>query len=317
MRWISEEQYEELMRTEAEPYLDGRRETGFDERVLGQPIYFEHYRADSPRGVIVVSHGFTESVRKFREAIYYMLQAGYEVWGLDHRGHGRSYRPNDNPYVVHAEHFEDYVKDLRHLVEYRVRPAAGALPLYLYCHSMGGCVGARLMEDCPGMFQKAVLSAPMLGLRFGKVPLPAVSVLMWGKGLGSKGSAPVTPVDALKEESYAESPANSEPRFRYYRERKLEDRQIQTCMASTNWVREAIRACVRVTSPFETAKIRTPILLLQAGRDTYVDNRAQELFVSRVRGSELVRFPELKHELYMSDLTDLIPYWERIFDFLG
>ena len=65
MRWIPEEDYEQIMKTEVEPWLAARRETGFDERVKGQPIYFEHYRADAPRGVIVLSHGFTESVRKF------------------------------------------------------------------------------------------------------------------------------------------------------------------------------------------------------------------------------------------------------------
>ena len=82
MHWITEENYAQLMQTEAEPYLAARRETGLDSRVEGEAIYFEHYRADAPKGVIVISHGFTESVAKFTESIYYMLQAGYEVWGF-------------------------------------------------------------------------------------------------------------------------------------------------------------------------------------------------------------------------------------------
>ena len=88
MRWITEENYAEQMRSVAEPYVAERTEAGFFERVQGEPIYFEHFRADSPKAVIVISHGFTESIRKFTESVFYMLQAGYEVWGLDHRGHG-------------------------------------------------------------------------------------------------------------------------------------------------------------------------------------------------------------------------------------
>ena len=125
MRWITEEHYQEIMQSEVEPYLAERRDTGFDERVPGQPIYYEHYRADSPKGVIVISHGFTESITKFAESIYYMLQAGYEVWGVDHRGHGRSFRANANHLVVHVDRFEDYVEDLRHLTETLVNPPPG------------------------------------------------------------------------------------------------------------------------------------------------------------------------------------------------
>ena len=154
MRWITEENYAQQMREIAEPYVEERKEAGHFERVHGEPIYFEHFKADEPKAVIVISHGFTESIRKFTESVYYMLQAGYEVWGLDHRGHGRSFRQNDNPYVVHVERFEDYVLDLVYLTESKVRPAAGSLPVYLYCHSMGGCIGAWTIESYPKLFDK-------------------------------------------------------------------------------------------------------------------------------------------------------------------
>ena len=115
MDWIKEDNYAEVMRTKVEPYVAQRKESGFFERVKGQPIYYEHFHTDTPKGVIVISHGFTESIQKFTESIYYMLQAGYEVWGMDHRGHGKSFRHNDNPYVVHIDHFSSYTEGLRYL----------------------------------------------------------------------------------------------------------------------------------------------------------------------------------------------------------
>lgn len=316
MHWMTEDNYAQLMQSEAEPSLTARRETGLDRRMPGQAIYFEHYRADAPKGVIVISHGFTESITKFAESIYYMLQAGYDVWGMDHRGHGRSFRINDNPYVVHADSFRDYVLDLQHLTETRIKPAAGGLPVYLFCHSMGGCVGALTMERFPELFSKAVLSSPMLGLSFGKLPLHAVYAVMSVQGLSTKGQGPASPVEAFPEERFEDSAATSESRFRYYYEKRLADANLQTCAASTNWVREAIHACSLARSVLYTAKLRAPVLLFQAGKDTFVKNSSQDVFASRVKKCRLVRVPEARHEIYMSRDEVLFPYWEQIFAFL-
>ncbi len=317
MRWIQDENYAQQMQNEVEPYLAARRETGLDERVQGQPVCFEHYRADAPKGVIVISHGFTESIAKFAESIYYMLQAGYEVWGLDHRGHGRSFRANDNPYVVHVDRFEDYVEDLRHLTEKRVKPAAGDLPIYLFCHSMGGCVGAWTIEQYPELFRKAVLSSPMLGLSFGKIPVPVAYAFATLKGLGEKGKEPLSPVTAFPKETYEDSASNSRPRFDWYYEKKLASVKLQTCAGSTRWGREAIRATWHVTSPKQIARIRIPVLLFQAEKDSYVRNDAQDAFAAKAPTCELVKLPGLRHELYMNGGEGLREYWEKIFAFLG
>ena len=317
MRWIQDDNYAQQMQNEVEPYLAARRETGLDERVQGQPVCFEHYRADAPKGVIVISHGFTESIAKFVESIYYMLQAGYEVWGLDHRGHGRSFRANDNPYVVHVDRFEDYVEDLRHLTEKRVKATAGELPIYLFCHSMGGCVGAWTIEQYPELFRKAVLSSPMLGLSFGKIPVPVAYAFATLKGLGEKGKEPLSPVTEFPKETYEDSASNSRPRFDWYYEKKLASVKLQTCAGSTRWGREAIRATWHVTSPKQIARIRIPVLLFQAEKDSYVRNDAQDAFAAKAPTCELVKLPGLRHELYMNGGEGLREYWEKIFAFLG
>lgn len=318
MRWITEENYAEQMRLYAEPYVDARMESGYDERIPGEPIYYEHYRCDEPKGVIVISHGFTESIRKFTESVYYMLQAGYEVWGLDHRGHGRSFRHNSNPYVVHVEHFEDYVLDLVHLTETRVIPAAGELPVFLYCHSMGGCIGAWTIESYPTLFKKAVLSSPMLGLSFGKIPVPVMYVAASIKGMGEKRKEPLNPIDSFPEEGDFENSCDSSRcRYDYYFSKRKADKALQTQDPSINWGKQSVRACARVTSKKQTARITIPVLLIQAGNDTVVKNESQDLFVSRVKDCGFYQVPGMKHELYMTDSEVLIPYWEKVFSFYG
>ncbi len=318
MRWITEENYAETMRTVVEPYVEARMKSGYDERIPGEQIYYEHFKADEAKGVIVISHGFTESVKKFTESIYYMLQAGYEVWGVDHRGHGRSKRHNENPYVVHIEHFQDYVLDLVHLTKTLVKPAAGDLPVYLYCHSMGGCVGAWTIESYPDLFDKAVLSSPMLGLSFGKIPVPVVYIGASIKGMGEKRKNSLQPVDSFQEEpDFLNSCDSSECRYLYYFDKRKNDLALQTSAPSINWGKQSVKACARVTSKAQTAKIQIPVLLFQAGADTVVKNASQDLFASRTKGCELVRIPGMKHELYMTDSEVLIPYWEKIFAFFG
>ena len=318
MRWITEENYEEVMQTVVEPYLAERRTEGYDERVPGQPIYYEHFTTETPKGVIVISHGFTESVKKFYESIYYMLQAGYEVFGIDHRGHGRSYRHNQDLLVVHVEHFRDYVLDLKHLVDTVVKPATGSLPLYLYCHSMGGCVGAWIIEDYPELFNKAVLSSPMLGLGFGKIPTPVVYAVASLKGMGAKKVLPMNPQAGFATEpDFENSCDSSECRYLYYHKKRLADELLQTQAPSINWGKESVKATKRVTSKHWTGRITIPVLLCQAGADTVVKNESQDLFASRTPHCELYKVPGMKHELYMTDSEVLITYWEKVFKFLG
>ncbi|MER2151605.1 MAG: alpha/beta hydrolase [Candidatus Limivicinus sp.] len=316
MHWIQEENYENDMAELVEPYLAARRETGFNERVIGQPIYFEHYRADEPKGVIVISHGFTESMRKFAESVYYMLQAGYDVWGVDHRGHGQSWRENENPYVVHVSRFKDFVLDLRHLVERRVLPQAKGLPLYLYCHSMGGCIGAWLIEEYPTMFRKAVLSSPMLGLSFGKTPLPIVYAAASLKGIGDRKKEPLEAVSSFEKADFENSCDSSRCRYDYYYRKRLEEPFLQTSKPSIGWGKEAVKACHRVMSRKQTERITIPVLLFQAGAETVVKTESQEQFASLVPSCRFECIPGMKHELYMTDSPVLIPYWETIFAFL-
>ena len=294
MQWIRETDYALDMKEKAEPYVAQRRTPGTVERIKGQPVYYEYFRADREKGVIVLSHGFTESVKKFTESIYYMLQAGYSVWGVDHRGHGRSFRSNDNPYVVHVEHFEDYVQDLRYLTETLV-----------------------VIEQYPALFTKAVLSSPMLGLSF-SLPTPVMFTAASLMGLGKRKRQPLSPVKSFPDKpDFEHSCDSSECRYIYYFNKQLQDKALQTRSPSIGWGLEAVKACARVTSEKQTGHIRIPVLLFQAGDDTVVKNFSQVLFASRVPTCEMSVVPCRKHELYMTDSDVLIPYWERIFSFLG
>ena len=217
--------------------------------------------------------------------------------------------------MVHVEHFRDYERDLVYFTENLVKPASHDLPLYLYCHSMGGCIGAEVIEDNQHLFDKAVLSSPMLGLTFGRVPVPVVYAAASIIGIGERRKNPFGSDGSFNPEpDFENSAGNSRCRYEYYFKKTLNDPHLQTCSPSIQWGKQAARACSYVMSKADL--VRIPVLLFQAGADTIVKNSAQDLFADW-SDCELCQIPDRKHELYMMDSEDLIPYWEKIFAFWG
>ena len=90
MEIIHENEYVYKMNDEIEPYLATHRQEGYvpgaedhlhrkDTGIVGK-INVQRYLAEKPKGVIIISHGFTEAAPKYDEMIYYFLKAGYHVY---------------------------------------------------------------------------------------------------------------------------------------------------------------------------------------------------------------------------------------------
>ena len=148
---ISEEKYEEMMQRTVEPYLGKIVEAGYE-----NGLYYEFYRQQECKATIVICYGYTESCVKYHELIYYMHQMGYQVIIWDVRGHGKSLRETDDLKMVHIGDFSQYVSDMHHMIQKIAVPKSQGKPLYLYAHSMGGCISTLYLEEYPGVIAKAV-----------------------------------------------------------------------------------------------------------------------------------------------------------------
>ena len=164
---IHEEEYAEQMRMTVLPYLSARCRETWIPCIQGKEkekrIHIKRYLADQPRGVAVISHGFSESARKYQEIIYYFLKEGYHVYLPEHCGHGLSYRFAEDPSLVHVDHWSRYSRDFLR-VSRLIRKAHRNLPMYLFAHSMGGAVAAIAAARDPYMYKKVILSSPMIRL---------------------------------------------------------------------------------------------------------------------------------------------------------
>lgn len=316
-KMLEEAHFEEQMRTVVEPALGVIRKEG-KLSVEGGELYYELYPQKDRAPVVVICHGFSESAEKYREFIYYLYQAGYQIAIWDQRGHGKSFRQGENPDVVHVEDFEDYVKDLHTFVEQVVRSLAGGMPLYLYAHSMGGCVGARYLESYPEDFDKAVLNAPMLAIRLGGCPaLAAKAICAVAKSMGRGKKRLFTHGEFDPEEPFSASCADSQARHVYYQEIRCKNRCYQTSSASYSWAGGAIRAGEKAVKRKNAALVGIPVLLCQAGKDGQVKSAPQRKFIRRIQKGRLERYPHTKHEIYRAENAVLEPYMEKIVEFYG
>ena len=314
---IREDEHTIRMHEIAEPYIRDRREIRTLYRERNHPINCVRYTPDNPQAVIVLSHGFLESVKKYREMIYYFLHGGFVVYAFDHSEHGKSYRLTDDLSKVHVDDWHRWCDDLIYVAQF-TRKAYPDLPLYLYGHSMGGGIGAAVLCLVPDLFSRAVLSSPMIRPQTGGVPWCLTRLLCnLTCAIGRKENyAPANyPYDS--NEPFADSASLSEERFEYYMEQRRNDPLYQMSGATWGWLQNAVRMNTFIQKT-GWKEIRCPVLLFQADDEQRVVNSQQDLFIKKISANcdaRLIHMPETKHEIFNSHDDVIVRYLDEIFKF--
>jgi alpha-beta hydrolase superfamily lysophospholipase len=120
-------------------------------------IHTRSWEVDGARGGVVLVHGYGEHVGRYEHVARALNDAGWNVYGLDHAGHGRS----EGERVLIPD-FTPLVEDV-HAVVRRAAEATMGLPMTMIGHSMGGGIAARYAELHPGEVAALVLSGPVIG----------------------------------------------------------------------------------------------------------------------------------------------------------
>ena len=315
-----DEDFPEFYENVITPLMDSVQKTGTIKTKKGTRLQYYFYPAENPRGTVVVFHGFSEYGKKFLETSYYFRQEGFNVCLFDHRGHGYSTRdiPEDLS-KVYISDFDIYVSDAKDLLEQIVIPESKDLPLVLFAHSMGGCIGVRFLETYPEYFDTAVLNAPMLEIELGNYPGFIASAIANGAvlfGMEEKyvpGHTAYNPEEEFKpEDEYLYSKTRN---YEIYKQRK-QDVMYQTNGATYKWLSESMKATKEALKKQNTQKIRIPVLLFQADHDVYVRPEGQNKLQRAVSSLQLVFCPGTLHEMYLGPDDFLTAYYSTIFNFI-
>ena len=262
----------------------------------GLKIAYKIFRVPHAKANIVISSGRTESMVKYKELVYDLMQNGYSVYILDHRGQGFSSRTLANPQIGHVENFYDYVDDLKFFVENFVPKKPKCI---LLAHSMGGAIASLYVEQYRDDFDALVLSSPMhepLVLREGLTSRVCSSLQERQKNLHEfvLGTAKSDILETTFEQNDL---THSKIRFEIMQKEYAKNPTIRIGGMSKQWLREA---CKWSRKSQEMAhKIKIPVLLFEAENDTAVTARGHYNFCSRVKQCSLVHIRGAYHELFI------------------
>lgn len=283
----------------------------------GTPLYCERYVKEGSRGNIVIVHGFSEFAEKYKEMIWYYLALGLNVFIYDQRGHGLSGREVSDPDLIHVSAFDDYVKDLKTVIDRQVLPHGSGLPVYLFSHSMGGAVVALYLLQHPAAVQKAVLSSPMIAPKTMHIPVAVVkrATRQCARRDGWEARFPYTRgFDA--DVDFADALDGCKARFRSALELRIKHPEYRCSCATNRWMLESLRVKDRILNRKQAAGVRAEVLILSAGEETVVKNRLSKRFSRMLQRCRYVTVPNTKHNIFAASGQVLEDYYRVVFDFL-
>ena len=295
---VSEEGFARAMAKEVWPHFNAG-EFGTFTGQGGVEIAFAKFEIARERGALVIVPGKSESYIKYVELIYDLRACGYSLYLFDHRGMGFSGALLDgDPDKTHVECFDYYVADLHAFVAGVVNARSHDRRVVLG-HSMGGTVALLYMAEHPGVFDGAILSAPMLEIMTDPLPVPvAYALSALGTWLGREG-AYCPGRGPWEDRSYSAAALTGSPARWALWEKLTIPAHALTGMggATLGWLREALRGARRARSC--APLIQIPVLQLQAGIETMVAPGKQSEACAAMPGCERIHFGEARHEILM------------------
>lgn len=95
---------------------------------------------DKPLGYLHIVHGMTEHIGRYDRFMRDMAEAGYICFGYDNLGHGNTVKSDSElGYIAKRDGWRYLAADVGRFAE-AVRKEYGALPYYLFGHSMGSFI---------------------------------------------------------------------------------------------------------------------------------------------------------------------------------
>lgn len=258
-------------------------------------IYWQAWLPDGePRAAVVLSHGVSEHSARYQHVGEALTEAGYALYALDHRGHGRSEGDRAN-----IERLDSLVADLLTLVQMATE-RQGAKP-FLLGHSMGGAVAIAFALQHQETIAGLLLSAPA-------VDTSAAGPVTLALGRLTSTIAPNLGVFPVDPEGVSRDPEV----VRAY----VEDPLVFHKKLPARTVSEIASFANRV--PDEAARITLPLLVMHGSADPIIPVDAGRMVEERAGSADkkLIVYDGLYHEILNEPeqeqvLADLIDWLNR------
>ena len=280
------------------PSLDQWSQSSYFKGEKGLKIYYRIYgKKQAHTTPVIIVPGFTESSIKYLEVAYDLIQHSFSpIYVIDHRNQGASERAVKKD-IGYVEDFSFYLKDLQHFIDNIVKVNHPHQKPYLLAHSMGGLISLLYLQNNPTAIDSAVLSSPLMRIKFSKAREGFISVFSFFYfSVFKKSSFSMK----YKKTSVEFNPKNNIThdidRFQFNKWLDL-SQDIYINRISLNWTKEAIKNKYTVTD--KTYKIKTNVLILTAEKESIVDNKATQKVCKKITSCSSIPIAKAKHEILM------------------
>jgi len=276
-------------------------------------------RQENKNGTVVLLNGRREFMEKYVETIAMLNERVYDVFSLDWRGQGGSGRLLQNRHKGIIESYDSYLSDLNFFIQDVVRPRA-ILPLIVIAHSMGGHIVLRYLQQNPQLFDRAVLVSPLIDITASRVSrklfhLMARLMIKMGRarsyiiGSGDHTAA---------EGQFKANNRRTSDRRRFMIETRIlsETPELALGGVTYGWLGATLESIDILMKPGFAEKIYTPILMISAGADRVVSNKAQQSICSVMPACRLRIFPDARHEVLNETDAVLQRFWQAFDEFV-
>lgn len=114
----------------------------------GTKIYYKFNDVANEKATIVVNHGLLEHSGRYDYVTYRLNMAGFDVYRMDHRGHGQSAAPYNNVKKGNVDNFNLLVDDINQVVK-MARGTAHGKKVIMLGHSMGAIATQHYVTKYP------------------------------------------------------------------------------------------------------------------------------------------------------------------------
>ncbi len=135
------------------------------QNAAGLNLHVNHWPIESPRAVIALVHGHGEHTGRYGHFAAWYNAHGVAVIGYDQQGHGKTEGPRG-----HAKNADAMVDDIGLLLR-ETRQRYPGVPVFLYGHSMGGCLSLTYTLRHKPVIAGLIVTGPQIRLAFQPSPL--------------------------------------------------------------------------------------------------------------------------------------------------
>ncbi|MBL9018884.1 MAG: lysophospholipase [Myxococcales bacterium] len=232
----------------------------------------------TPKGVVVVTHGYAEHCGRYHEVCHVIVNAGWAALTYDCRGHGKS--PGPRGFI---DRFDTYATDLHAMIAAAKKLVPETAPVVLLGHSHGSLITLyALASDNPPKVRSAIVASPYLGI---KLAVPAWKKLL--ARVASRVAPRLNQPNGIKAEHLTDDLA---------KRAEHDADPLNFATASARWFVESSDAQDFVLAHAD--RITVPTTWLVGANDPLANPAQSRTVANKVKGATYHDLVGMKHEVF-------------------